>query len=228
MENKSEQSQDRQANIDWSVFAHLSAEKASLYRRILKIFVEAKASFTLHLRPMDVKDLLGEAALLDKGDLGGFESELSQLCDWGNLEAHEDRSDVVRVEDFYKRRFLYQLTAEGEAVERALEFFHDAIHQPGELQTVTLLEIRQYLGELLELSKSATLDEGRAVLVLQTLADRFAQLTTRAQMFLRSLQQRIDFQESAIEEFLLYKQNLIDYLERFIGQLILATHEIAG
>ena len=38
------------------------------------------------------------------------------------------------VEDFYRPRHLYQLTAEGEAAERAIEFFEGALKKPGELR----------------------------------------------------------------------------------------------
>jgi len=211
----------------WSVFSHLTVEKSTLYRAILQAFVEAKASFALHLRPGDVQRVLTEGGLETQGDVGSLEAELSQLCEWGNLEAHEDRSDVSRVEDFYRKKFLYQLTSEGEAAERALQTFHEVLRQPGELQTTALVEIRQYLGELLVLSRQSEVDEGRLVLVLRALTERFEQLTSRAQMFLRSLQQRIDLREENIEEFLGYKQSLIDYLERFIGELVIATHETA-
>lgn len=130
----------------FSVFSHLNAEKADFYRAILQVFVEAKAAFALHLRPADVGAALdGQHAASDGGVL---DSALSQLCEWGNLDAHRDTADVVTVEEFYRPRFLYQLTAEGEAAERALAVFFETLKQPGELQAAALGDIRQYLGEL--------------------------------------------------------------------------------
>lgn len=70
-------------------------------------------------------------------------------------------------------------------------------------------------------------DESVAHRVLNLLSARFEQLTARAQTFLRGLQRTIDLHGIAIEVFLAYKQTLIEYLERFIGELIVATHEIA-
>jgi uncharacterized protein (TIGR02677 family) len=64
--------------------------------------------------------------------------------------------------------------------------------------------------------------------VLQLLSGRFEQLTARAQTFLRGLQRTIDLHGIKVEAFLAYKQTLIDYLERFIGELVIATHEIAA
>ncbi|MFD0894765.1 TIGR02677 family protein [Luteolibacter ambystomatis] len=209
---------------DFQVFCHLTAEKSALYRRILEAFVNAKASFVLHLRPGDVRSALGETSADSEED---FEPELAKLCEWGNLEANRDHADVTTAEDFYRPRFLYQLTSAGEAAEESLRVFHEMLVQPGELQTTTLKEIREQLTELAVLTSASELDEGRIILTLRNLTDRFEQLTHRAQIFLRALQRTIDLQGTTIERFLEYKQHLIDHLERFIGELVIATHEIA-
>src|SRR5882724_7905968 len=93
-----------------SVFSHLNAEKAELYRAILRAFMEAKASFALHLRPADVRAALRTNLFLNESDDGGLDAALGQLCEWRNLEAHRDTADVTTVEEFYRPRFLYQLT----------------------------------------------------------------------------------------------------------------------
>jgi uncharacterized protein (TIGR02677 family) len=55
---------------------------------------------------------------------------------------------------------------------------------------------------------------------------RFEELTSRAHSFIGSLQRTIDLHDFALDAFLAYKEMLIDYLERFIGQLTIATVEI--
>jgi len=109
-----------------------------------------------------------------------------------------------------------------------LALFFDTLVQPGELQATALADIRQFLGELSKLAESEMPDESVAHRVLHLLTTRFEQLTARAQTFLRSLQRTIDLHGITVETFLSYKQTLIDYLERFIGDLVIATHEIAG
>tara|TARA_R100000027_G_scaffold32919_1_gene24124 strand:+ start:1706 stop:2965 length:1260 start_codon:yes stop_codon:yes gene_type:complete len=47
------------------------------------------------------------------------------------------------------------------------------------------------------------------------------------QIFMRSLQQTIDLYGLSVDDFLKYKEMLIDYLERFIGELVTATNQIA-
>lgn len=210
-----------------SVFSHLSAEKAALYRAILRVFTQAKTSFALHLRPADVRAVLRDEGLLDESDTGSLDVALTQLCEWRNLESHRDTADVTTIEEFYRPRFLYQLTVEGEAAERALALFFETLIQPGELQATALADIRQYLGELSKLAEGDAIDESVIHRVLHLLTTRFEQLTLRAQTFLRGLQRTIDLHGISIETFLSYKQTLIDYLERFIGELVISTHEIA-
>ena len=136
-----------------TAFVHLNAEKSTLYRAIMWVFVEAKSRFTLHLRPAEIVEALNSAGslpeLIDEPDV---ETALQSLCGWGNLDAHPDTADVTTVEEFYRPRFLYQITPRGEAVERALELYHETVVQPGELQTVALEDIRVLLVELGQLA----------------------------------------------------------------------------
>jgi hypothetical protein len=52
-----------------------------------------------------------------------------------NLRADIDTSRVTTVEDFHRKRSLYQLTAEGHAAEQAIAFYEEAIGRRGQLQS---------------------------------------------------------------------------------------------
>lgn len=208
------------------VFSHLNADKAQAYRAVMRIFTDAKARFALHLRPADVRDGVLDQSLAEF-EAQDVDSLLESLCDWGNIAAHPDTSDVTTVEDFYRPRHLYQLTAEGEAAEKAIEFFEGALKKPGELQTTALDDIRNLLRELEPLALQADLDDSKVHRVLKELVSRFEELTSRAHSFIGSLQRTIDLHGFALDAFLAYKEMLIEYLERFIGQLTVATVEIA-
>jgi uncharacterized protein (TIGR02677 family) len=204
-------------------FAYVTADKAPLYRAVMRVFVEAKASFTLHLRPPDVA-----AALLEPIDLAGVEAALASLREWGNLEAHPDTADVATVEEFYRPRYLFQLTPEGEAAERALAAYEAALAQRGELQSAALSDIVSLLGELAALGETPEPDEAKVHRTLRALRDRFEELTSRAQAFMSSLQRTIDLQGVDVPKFLAYKETLIGYLERFIGELVIAAADIGA
>ena len=212
-------------------FAYVQAEKAPLYRAVMGVFIDAKARFALHLRPRDVAAALKKAVpdgiFQGEGDTeSSVETALVQLVEWGNLESHPDTAEVATVEEFYRPRFLFQLSVEGEAAERALAVFHEAIERPGELQTVALADIRELLTDLLQLAGEREVDAGKVHRTLLALTARFDELTARAQSFMGSLQRTIDLQGVDLEAFLSYKDTLIDYLERFIGELVLTTSEI--
>lgn len=224
-----------------SVFAHLNAEKAPLYRAVMRSFVAAKSHFALHLRPREIlRSLRSGSGTGEDTDLEGLEdlheegveTALRQLCEWGNLERHVDTTDVATVADFYRPRYLYQLTTAGEAAERALVEFHRQIERPGELQTAALQDIHEHLLELLDLARAGAegheIDAGKADRNLTHLSTRFEELTARAQTFISSLQRTIDLQGVEVEHFLHYKELLIDYLERFVGELVIATANISS
>jgi uncharacterized protein (TIGR02677 family) len=96
------------------------------------------------------------------------------------------------------------------------------------LQTAALSDIRNLLEELVRFAESGEIDEAKINLALRTLCTSFEELTRRAQVFMSGLQRRIDLQRIEFDEFILYKETLIDYLQRFIGELVIATDEITS
>src|SRR5690242_4478766 len=132
------------------LFGHVTATKASLYRRILEVFAAAKRQFQLQLRPEDVMS----AAHWDRVPPTSEELQeaLDQLVVWGNLQAQPDMSRVSTLEDFYRKRLMYRLTAGGAAVEAGLQVFVEALAKGGELQSVALDDILTELTALLRMA----------------------------------------------------------------------------
>ena len=123
-------------------FTHLSVPNADVYRSLLRTFARAKERFIVHLRPEDVA-----AELLINAD-DQLTQALEQLVVWGNLRADADTSRVTTVEDFHRKRSLYQLTAAGQAAEQAIAFYEEAIGRRGQLQSVALADIADLLRSL--------------------------------------------------------------------------------
>jgi len=217
----SPEQQNSQAEL--SVFAHLSTEKLTDYRAILEVFARSRKEFIIHLRPSEIQLEINGSEL----ELSAIEARLHQLTEWGNLLATRDSTEVTSVEDFYRPRYLYQLSTEGEAAEAALDFFYTQIDRPGELQVTALGDILISLEEINGLLSDKRTDDGKLLSAFNNLTARFEELTSRAQTFMRNLQQTIDLYGLSVEDFLTYKEMLIDYLERFIGELVTATNQIA-
>jgi len=208
-------------------FAHVTVEKARLYRAIMRRFMQAKTQFRLHLRPQQLASSLRTADASLSIDRVELERALQQLCDWGNLEKHLDTVEVATVAEFLRPRFLYQISEAGQAVERALRTYEEAMAETGELQTTALHEIRGELDKLLALAESPAIEGSDAWRCLDILRGRFERLTARAQTFLSSLQRTTQLQGVDLKGFLTYKQLLIDYLQRFVAELTVSGAVIA-
>ncbi|MFI9463259.1 TIGR02677 family protein [Streptomyces xiamenensis] len=209
-------------------FVHLTTENAPLYRAVMGVFLKAKQEFTVHLRPEDVQHGLEQPG---RPPLEAVVAALDKLSGWGNLRADPDTGRVTAVEDFYRRRHIYQLTQPGEAAEEALAAYDRALGRRGELQAVALADISTHLRTLLALSApgpGSAPDPVAAHLTLLALVDRFSGLAENARAFMNSLQRTIDLHDAEVEVFLAYKQRLIDYLERFIEDLVTRGAEISG
>jgi uncharacterized protein (TIGR02677 family) len=228
------------ATGDFSAFAHLNAEKSALYRALLGVFVTERARFTIALRPPEIAAGLAHATLptplssasADAAIPIPSETELAaaleQLVAWKNLSATRDTADVASVEEFYRSRYLYQLSAEGEAAEHAIGTFFQHLHRPGELQATTLRDLLKLLDQLSAELAAPEPDRDRLHLAFQALIDRFEELTSRAQSFMRSLQSTVELHGIELDAFLAYKDALIDHLDRFLGELVTSTARIAA
>jgi len=203
-------------------FEHVHAPKSELYRDIMRAFVAGKHRFLVHLRPEDVSELLPAVQ-----EDGAVEAALGSLVGWGNLRADPDNSRVTTVEDFYRPRYLYQLTTEGEAAELALDAYEAALGKRGELQSVALEDIRLRLRSLVLQAEAVDPDASVVHSLLRELSGLFDGLAANASAFMSSLQRTIDLQDASEDAFIAYKDRLIGYLNRFIQDLVLTTADIA-
>ncbi|REE95969.1 TIGR02677 family protein [Thermomonospora umbrina] len=202
-------------------FAHLGTEKRLQYRAVLRAFSRAKDRFSVHLRPEDVAADLGWQNTPELTEI------LKQLVGWGNLRADPDTGRVNSAADFHQRRYLYRLTAEGQAAEQAIEHYERVIGHRGALQSVALSDIADQLKALSALAASDTPDPAKTHLLLLSLTERFTSLADNAQAFMSSLRRAIDFSDDDVDAFIAYKDHLIGYIERFIQDLARTGAHIA-
>jgi uncharacterized protein (TIGR02677 family) len=202
-------------------FTHLGVPNADQYRRLLRTFARAKERFIVHLRPEDIAAELR----IDADDQ--LTESLDQLVKWGNLRADVDTNRVTTVEDFHRKRSLYQLTGAGQAAEQAIAFYEEAIGRRGQLQSVALADIAGQLQALLVLARENDPDPAKVHLLLLSVRARFESLADNAQAFMSALRRAIDFSDGDIDGFLAYKERLIDYINRFIADLANCGAQIA-
>ena len=215
---------DVHATSPYQTFIHLGTSKVAYYRQVLRAFLRAKEQFEIALRPSEVLAWLPADSALPESEIP---TVLEQLCEWRNLDASPDVAEVRTVEEFNRPRFLYHFTAAGEATENALSTFDQHVVQPGELQASALREILSTLEDLEHLLLSEALDVGKSTKAIRDLIERFQQLVSRAQSFMRSIQSSLVRPTSEVDLFLQHKEALLTYLEKFIGDLVLATYRVS-
>ncbi|MDZ7732579.1 MAG: DUF2397 family protein [Acidimicrobiia bacterium] len=117
------------------LFGWAAAEDRRLYLAILRAFERARESYTVQLRPPELADALadGPAAALDAD---GLVRHLDYLADAGVLERSQDAARVASVEDYKRRRPVYQFTELGWRAFRNVDEVLRARPGEGQLQRV--------------------------------------------------------------------------------------------
>ncbi|MBI1249338.1 TIGR02677 family protein [bacterium] len=216
--------------IDWYCFSYLTVDKAAVYRAIVQVFADAKAEFTLHLRPAQVRETLHARNCLLEAD--EVEAALQQLEAWGNLQSYQDRSDAPSLVEFYRKSLLYQMTASGEAAYASTLTFVERLQQQAKLDARALDRIGEGAGQMERLVQGLredpkSVDSGVVLTTIRSICQDTDELTSRAQSFFRWLHEQTESDRADLESFLRYKEQLIDYLRQFVSDLITRGSQIA-
>ncbi|MBW3642360.1 MAG: TIGR02677 family protein [Actinobacteria bacterium] len=195
---------------------------APLYGAVLAVLVAAKERYQVQVRTEEIARELA-AHGLDTATLG---PALEQLKDWGAVTWTQDTSRVARLEDFHRRRELWQLTAAGHAAHGSVLRVLGAAEQAGSLQRALFRDIRENLDTL-----AAAVDAGDTTatyLRLRDLDGALRDLAANARDFHATMAQLRREHELDPERFLAYKHLLIDYLQQFLDDLSRYRVLIAG
>jgi uncharacterized protein (TIGR02677 family) len=193
-----------------------------LYGAILSVLVAAKERYQVQVRTEDIAREL----VINGIETATLTSALEQLKDWGAVTWTQDTSRVARLEDFHRRRELWQLTASGHAAHESVLRVLGAAEQAGSLQRALFRDIRENLDAL-----AVAVDAGDATatyLRLRDLDGALRDLAANARDFHSTMAQLRREQELAPETFLAYKHLLIDYLQQFLDDLFRYRIQIAG
>lgn len=196
------------------VFAYAVAEKASLYVAVVDALMAAKERFTLQLRPAEVA-----RELATETDVGDVADVLEALEGWGNVTKFYDTAAPDTLDQFYAKRFLYQLTEAGVAAHEGVRAVRRAGLDTGRLSAVLLPGIQERLEAI---RAEAAGDEPDAARLYNALIDLFATFATLADNAARYMQD-LAVETSAIaaddERFASYKRAVFMYLHEFVAHL---------
>jgi hypothetical protein len=176
-----------------AAFNYVTVPSAPTYRALMQVFFEAKQRYVIEMRPAAVLAALRAAGFHTEIDtVADLDYPLGQLVEWGNLSRSHDTAAVGRIEDFYRKRYLFRLTAVGEAAHRAVLAVEATVGRSGSLQTQMLVKIRDALQGLAQQARQADIEGGRVVRLLHDLFSAFESLTEEANHFIGELNRHIE------------------------------------
>ena len=207
---------------DLRVFAYAVAEKAGLYVALVDSLTSAKERFRLQLRPAEV------ARELDGVTVEEVSDALDALYEWGNVTRFYDPAAPETLDQFYAKRFLYQLTDVGVAAHQGVRAVRRAGLDGGRLSGVLLPAIAEGLRAVQAEAGEEVLDPGRLYSLLLSLFASFAELAENAARYMDALAVEIGTITTDDSSFASYKQAVFRYLTEFVGRLTEATPEISA
>ncbi len=211
------------------VFNYVTAPLAPTYRAVVEVFYRAKRRFQIDLRPQAVAEQLRRGPFrVEEVEPDALERHLEQLVDWGVLTRSHDAAAVTRLEDYYRKRYVYHLTAVGEAAQRAVREVEAALGQTGSLQTGMLSRIQETLAALAREAEAEQPEPDRALGLFHQLFAAFDTLTREANRFLVELNAQVRSTGGEEDAFLLRKRAVMAYLSRFIKHQREQADAIAG
>jgi uncharacterized protein (TIGR02677 family) len=186
---------------------------APIYAAIMSVLVQAKERYQVQVRTEEIASALATGGF----DTASLTGSLEQLKEWGAVAWTQDTGRVYRLEDFNRRRELWQLTAVGHAAHDSVLRVLGAAEHSGSLQRALFRDILENLAAL-----SGAVEVGDATatyLRLRDLDGALIDLAANARDFHATIGQlRLDT-ELEPERFLAYKNLLIEYLQNFLDDL---------
>lgn len=200
------------------LFRYVVEKNAPIYRAIVEVFADAKARYRIQLRV----DEIGRE-LHARGSIFGDETDLTRHLDalhtWGNLKRTQDTRDVATLEDFYRRRSLYQFTPEGEEAHKGVLGVEGLFSSSGgRLSSVMLPAIAERI-EALRAEVEGDADDARLYTLLKELHGYSTELAENARRFMNDIADSLTTLTLTDAAFLAYKRAVIVYLQGFIAEL---------
>ncbi len=203
-------------------FSYAVAEKAHLYVALVDALMDAKERFQLQLRPAEVAGHLPGASVADVSDA------LDALFGWGNVTRFYDPAAPETLDQFYAKRFLYQLTEAGVAAHEGIRAVRRVGLESGRLSGVLLPAIVEGLKAVDAEASRTVVDPARLYNLLLVLFASFGELADNAGRYMDALSVEIATITTDDTSFLSYKRAVFTYLDEFVGRLTEKVPEIAA
>jgi uncharacterized protein (TIGR02677 family) len=206
------------------VFSYAVAEKAEKYLAIVDALVAAKERFQLQLRPAELARHVGGPEML----IEEVADALDALFAWGNVSRLYDPAAPETLDQFYAKRFLYQLTEAGVAAHEGIRAVRRVGLDSGRLSGVLLPAISEGLKAIEAEAAPGSRDPARLYGLFINLFNSFKELADNAGRYMDALSVEMATITTDDESFLAYKRAVFAYLDEFVGRLSEQVPEIAA
>lgn len=211
------------------VFSYAVAEKAPTYVAIVDALMEAKERFQLQLRPAEV------ARHLADGKKGATVEEITDALEalfaWGNVSRFYDPAAPETLDQFYAKRFLFQLTEAGVAAHEGIRAVRRVGLDSGRLSGVLLPAISEGLKAIQAEAEAHTgdgPDPAKLYHLFLSLFASFAELADNAARYMDALSVEMATITTDDQSFLAYKRAVFAYLDEFVARLSEKVPDIAA
>jgi uncharacterized protein (TIGR02677 family) len=205
------------------VFSYTVAEKATTYMAVVDALVDAKERFQLQLRPGElIRDLTDTAVTVEE-----VTDALESLFGWGNVSRFYDPGAPETLDQFYTKRFLYQLTEAGVAAHEGVRAVRRVGLDAGRLSGVLLPAIAEGLRAIQTEAGAGAPDPAKLYGSFINLFNSFKELADNAARYMDALSVEMARITTDDESFLAYKRAVFTYLTEFVARLTQTVPEVA-
>lgn len=203
---------------------YLTAEKAWIYRPILRYFYIQHERMREFLFPEEILDYLRQQEEFEDYTLEMVQQDLESLTKWGNLIASQDHRKAKTIDEYKKKNARYQCTPYTVEFERMmvhLEQMGDTFR--GSLEKTQFERLYQVLLKI-EKANHQSADESA-----QLWADAmtyFRQITQNTSDYIAYIHSEKVAEKMKTEAFLVYKDRFTVYLRDFIVGLQRTSNQI--
>ena len=214
----------RGAEVALRVFSYAVADKAGMYVAVVDALMEAKERFRLQLRPGELVRHLADPAIT----VEEVSDALEALCAWGNVSRFYDPAAPETLDQFYAKRFLYQLTEAGVAAHEGIRAVRRVGLDSGRLSGVLLPAIAVGLRAIQAEAGAQPADPTRLYGLFINLFNSFKELADNAARYMDALSVEMTLIATDDASFLAYKRAVFAYLDEFVARLSERVPEIAA
>jgi len=202
-------------------------DDAGVYLAIMRLFTAGMSGFLSDQSADEVTQRLGEQGLdIDRDTV---DLRLSYLVEHGNLARSPRETEARTVQEYLTNRARYQLTSQGELVQRHIEellAYTDGAREVSSEMLPSILKGLQQLSRAVDQGLAAA-DPRELAAQITTLFAQFEVLVSSTRQFYSYLNQVLTRFDLGRDEFVLFKSALIGYLQLFVDEIARHMPQVA-